>query len=133
MEDLFFQWISPDLSTFSQTVVTPFLNHDWEGKCHLGDLQDDEFTDAYQACKAFLMRNDLYDHSLSFAENSRGYRIDHTDDFETLGKMAARNDHYYLFFADRDKVFMFTDALTLQMYCKDEDVLDHEKKMEQSC
>lgn len=40
------------------------------------------------------MRNDLYDHSLSFAENSRGYRIDHTDDFETLGKMAARNDHY---------------------------------------
>lgn len=23
---------------------------------------------------------------------------------------------------------MFTDALTLQMYCKDEDVLDHEKK-----
>ncbi|CAN2249981.1 hypothetical protein STFR1_20268 [Bacillus vallismortis] len=81
-------------STFSQTVVTPFLNHDWEGECHHGDLQDEEFTDAYQACKAFLMRNDLYDHSLSFAENSRGYRIDHTDDFETLGKMAARNDHY---------------------------------------
>ncbi|CAN2250049.1 hypothetical protein STFR1_20302 [Bacillus vallismortis] len=37
--------------------------------------------------------------------------------------MAARNNKY-LFFADGDKVFMFTDSLTL----KDQEVLEKEKK-----
>ncbi|NTU24959.1 hypothetical protein HPX95_01930 [Bacillus tequilensis] len=127
MEDLFFQWISPYLSTFGQTVVTPFLNNDWEGECDLDDIMDDEFAHAYKAYKAFLIDNDLYDHRPALIETSRGYQIDHIGDFSILGRMAARN-HRYLFFADGDKVFMFTDSLTFQMYCKDEEVLHHEKK-----
>ncbi|MCY7885335.1 hypothetical protein MOA93_09440 [Bacillus spizizenii] len=54
MEDLFFQWISPYLSTFGQTVVTPFLSNDWEGECHLDDIMDDEFADAYEAKRTRL-------------------------------------------------------------------------------
>lgn len=48
-----FQWISPYLSTFRLTIVTPFLSNDWEGECHLDDIMDDEFADAYKAYKAF--------------------------------------------------------------------------------
>lgn len=123
MEDLFFQWISPYLSTFGQTVVTPFLSNDWEGECHL----DDEFAAAYEAYKAFLIGSGLYDHTPALIETSRGYQIDHIGDFSILGKMAARN-HQYLFFADGDKAFMFTDSLTFQMFCKDEEVLHNEKR-----
>ncbi|OBA07081.1 hypothetical protein A9D36_07835 [Bacillus subtilis] len=127
MEDLFFQWISPYLAAFGQTVVTPFLSNDWEGECDLDDMMDDEFSHAYKEYKAFLISNDLYDHTPALIETSRGYQIDHIGDFSILGKMAARNYHY-LFFADGDKVFMFTDSLTFQMYCKDEEVLHNEKK-----
>lgn len=127
MEDLFFQWISPYLSTFGQTVVTPFLSHDWEGGCHLDDMMDDEFAEVYEEYKAFLIGNDLYDHTPTLLENSRGYQIDHIRDFSILGKMAARN-HHYLFFTDGDKVFMFTDSLTFQMYCKDKEVLHNEMR-----
>ncbi|MBK4203792.1 hypothetical protein EGI09_07530 [Bacillus subtilis] len=127
MEDLFFQWISPYLSTFGQTVVTPFLSNDWEGGCHLDDMMDDEFAEVYEEYKAFLIGNDLYDHTPTLLENSRGYQIDHIRDFSILGKMAARN-HHYLFFTDGDKVFMFTDSLTFQMYCKDKEVLHNEMR-----
>ncbi|MCY9030398.1 hypothetical protein [Bacillus inaquosorum] len=127
MEDLFFQWISPYLSTFRLTIVTPFLSNDWEGECHLDDIMDDEFADAYKAYKAFLIGNGLYGLTPTLIENCRGYQIDHIGDFSILGKMAARNYHY-LFFADGDKVFMFTDSLTFQMYCKDGEVLHNEKR-----
>lgn len=79
---------------------------------------DDEFAEVYEEYKAFLIGNDLYDHTPTLLENSMGYQIAHIGDFSILGKMTARN-HHYLFFADGDKVFMFTDSLTFQMYCKD--------------
>ncbi|MEC0575871.1 hypothetical protein P8833_19240 [Bacillus inaquosorum] len=127
MEDLFFQLISPYLSTFRLTIVTPFLSNDWEGECHLDDIMDDEFADAYKAYKAFLIGNGLYGLTPTLIDYCRGYQIDHIGDFSILGKMAARN-HHYLFFADGDKVFMFTDSLTFRMYCKDGEVLHNEKR-----
>ncbi len=68
----------------------------------------------------------MYDHTPTLIEKSRGYQIDHIGDLSILGKMAARN-HHYLFFADGNKVFMFIDSLTFQVYCKDEEVLHNEK------
>ncbi|CUB16259.1 hypothetical protein BN2127_JRS7_03492 [Bacillus subtilis] len=96
MEDLFFQWISPYLSTFGQTVVTPFLSNDWEGGCHLDDMMDDEFAEVYEEYKAFLIDNDLYDHTPTLLENSRGYQIDHIGDFSILGKDGCKKSSLFI-------------------------------------
>ncbi|MFS3940186.1 hypothetical protein ACL9SS_01620 [Bacillus subtilis] len=127
IENNFFQWISPYLSTFNQTIVTPYLSNDWEGEIDLEDIEEDELAPVYKEYKEFLSSNDLYDDMATLVEISRGYKIDDLGDFSTLGKMAARNNKY-LFFADGDKVFMFTDSLTLKVYFKDQEVLEKEKK-----
>ncbi|CAN2247235.1 hypothetical protein [Bacillus vallismortis] len=127
IENKFFQWISPYLSTFNQTIVTPDLSNDWEGEIDLEDIEEDELAPVYKEYKEFLSSNDLYDDMATLVEISRGYKIDDLGDFSTLGKMAARNNKY-LFFADGDKVFMFTDSLTLKVYFKDQEVLEKEKK-----
>ncbi|MEC0731288.1 hypothetical protein [Bacillus spizizenii] len=127
IENKFFQWISPYLSTFNQTIVTPYLSNDWEGEIDLEDIEEDELAPLYKEYKEFLASNDLYDDMATLVEISRGYKIDDLGDFSTLGKMAARNNKY-LFFADGDKVFMFTDSLTLKVYFKDQEVLEKEKK-----
>ncbi|MEC1431550.1 hypothetical protein P9C69_12700 [Bacillus subtilis] len=127
IENKFFQWISPYLSTFNQTIVTPYLSNDWEGEIDLEDIEEDELAPVYKEYKEFLSSNDLYDDMATLVEISRGYKIDDLGDFSTLGKMAARNNKY-LFFADGDKVFMFTDSLTLKVYFKDQEVLEKEKK-----
>lgn len=127
IENKFFQWISPYLSTFNQTIVTPYLSNDWEGEIDLEDIEEDELAPLYKEYKEFLASNDLYDDMATLVEISRGYKIDDLGDFSTLGKMAARNNKY-LFFADGDKVFMFTDSITLKVYFKDQEVLEKEKK-----
>nr|WGD88389.1 hypothetical protein P5656_02560 [Bacillus subtilis] len=127
IENKFFQWISPYLSTFNQTIVTPYLSNDWEGEIDLEDIEEDELAPVYKEYKEFLSSNDLYDDMATLVEISRGYKIDDLGDFSTLGKMVMRNNKY-LFFADGDKVFMFTDSLTLKVYFKDQEVLEKEKK-----
>lgn len=94
IENLFFQWVSPYLSTFNQTIVTPFLSNDWEGEFDLEDIDEDELAAAYKKYKEFLISKDLYDHTPALNETSRGYKIDNTDDFSTIGKMAVRNNKY---------------------------------------
>ncbi|KXZ16586.1 hypothetical protein AXI59_01470 [Bacillus nakamurai] len=127
IENLFFQWVSPYLSTFNQTIVTPFLSNDWEGEFDLEDIDEDELAAAYKKYKEFLISKDLYDKTPTLIETSRGYKINNADDFSTLGKMAARNNKY-LFFADEEKVFMFTDSLTFNIYFKNQEVLEKEKE-----
>ncbi|UGW84550.1 hypothetical protein LT232_20460 [Bacillus velezensis] len=128
IENKFFQWISPYLSTFNQTIVTPYLSNDWEGEIDLEDIEEDELAPVYKEYKEFLSSNDLYDDMATLVEISRGYKIDDLGDFSTLGKMAARNNLQYLFFADGNKVFIFTDSLTFKVYFKDQEVLEKEKK-----
>ncbi|MEC1353440.1 hypothetical protein P9D51_21455 [Bacillus sonorensis] len=130
LEDQFFMWVAPYLTNFKNTIVTPFLNADWEGEIDLEDIddQDQELSIAYKDYKKFLISKGLYSMEPTLLETCRGYEIENINEYSIIGKMAARSNQY-LFFSDNNKVFMFTDALTLKIYYKDKDVMEKEKDL----
>ncbi|MGG0838503.1 hypothetical protein ABE057_15245 [Bacillus paralicheniformis] len=130
LEDQFFKWVAPYLTNFENTIVTPFLSAYWEGEIDLEDIddQDQEISIAYKEYKKFLISKGLYSMEPTLFETCRGYEIENINEYSIIGKMAVRSNQY-LFFSDHNKVFMFTDALTLKIYFKNQDVMENEKDL----
>ncbi|MFC8151889.1 hypothetical protein ACFUP3_19665, partial [Bacillus paralicheniformis] len=92
------------------------------------DDQDQEISIAYKEYKKFLISKGLYSMEPTLFETCRGYEIENINEYSIIGKMAVRLNQY-LFFSDHNKVFMFTDALTLKIYFKNQDVMENEKDL----